>query len=369
MEQMQAVPKHIMFPSAMLIFIINSMQIGVGITAFSRFVYKYAKQDSWLAVLVAGIVAHIVIFCIYLTLRRYKEKDLFDIHTHLFGKWLGNALSILYIGYLFGYSITYIINLFAFTREYLFPDIPIWIIALLLLVLAVYAVYGGIRVLVGVCFLSVVFTVWITIVLLQIFQYFDWLSFLPVLENRFSDIGMGGYEMSFSLTGFEILYFVYPYVQGKNKANVYAQTGALLTNMIYLFFIVVSIGFYSEKGLKSTIWPSLNLFKIVNFPFLEQFEVVVISLMMLIILPNLSLLLWVVSKGSKKIIAVKQKTALFVASVLLFIGVQRFNTLPQISTYTEFFNLVSSIFSFIYPVVLLLFAIAIDKIRKKRRQA
>ncbi|UOY92866.1 spore germination protein [Ectobacillus sp. JY-23] len=362
----KTIPKHLMFPSGLLVIVIHTLQIGVGITGFSRLIFQYAKQDAWIAVIVAGLVAHVVVFVIVQTLKRFQGKGLFEIHVDLFGKWLGNALNFLYILYLFGYGITYIINYYAFVGEYLMQDMPIWFISVVMLILTIYTVKGGIRVVIGISLTTFLLTFWLFLVALQTLQYFDWLHFLPVFEASPNNLLQGAYEMSFSLTGFELLYFLYPYVGTKQTVHRYAQFAILFTNMVYLYTIIVTIGFYSDESLLKTIWPTLNLFKSVNFPFLEQFEVVLICMMMLVLLPNMSTLAWVVTKGLKETFRIKQTTALYTLSIIMFFITLFFKSRAQIGDYTEFFNTVTFIASFIYPVVLFIATLLIQTIRRRK---
>lgn len=364
----KTIPKHLMFPSALLLVVIHTLQTGVGITGFARFVFKHANQDSWIAVILAGGVAHLLILIIIQTLKRFNNMDLFDIHVHLFGKWIGNGLNILYMGYLFSYAITYIINYYAFASEYLMPDYPIWLIAAMMLILAIYAVRGGIRIVLGVCLISFLFTDWLFLVLAQTLTYFEPQHFLPILEASPKQLAMGTYQMSFSLTGFELLYFLYPYASEKKTVHRYSQWSIFLTNVLYLWTMILTVGFYSKTGLIKTIWPTLNLYKAVSFPFLEQFEMIVISFMILILLPNMSVLLWVVSKGVKKVTSVKQTIALYVLCGCILVISLLFKTYSRISKYTDFFNLVSLYASFIYPIVLFALSWLIQIIRKKRQK-
>ncbi|MDG4656357.1 GerAB/ArcD/ProY family transporter [Ectobacillus antri] len=192
------------------------------------------------------------------------------------------------------------------------------------------------------------------------------MHFLPIFEASPHNLLQGMYEMSFSLTGFEILYFLYPYAGTKKTVHRYAQFAIFLTNVVYLYTITITIGFYSDESLLRTIWPTLNLFKSVNFPFLEQFEVVLICMMMLVLLPNMSTLVWVVTKGLKEIFTIKQTTALYIVGIVMFFITLFFKSRAQIGDYTEFFNTVTFIASFIYPVVLFVATLLIQAIRRRR---
>ncbi|WP_054754214.1 GerAB/ArcD/ProY family transporter [Piscibacillus salipiscarius] len=51
------------------IFLISSIQIGVGVLGFQSYIVGYLKNDSWMAVIIAGILISILIFIIYKILK------------------------------------------------------------------------------------------------------------------------------------------------------------------------------------------------------------------------------------------------------------------------------------------------------------
>ncbi|MBO9129338.1 GerAB/ArcD/ProY family transporter [Bacillus sp. 165] len=367
MNEFKTIPKHLMFPSSLLFFVITTLQVGVGITNFPRILFIDTGQDSWISVILAGLLTHITLFIIVRILSRYDQQDLYDIHKILFGKKISVIVNGCIIVYLISSALSILLGYFEIIRAFLFEDAPMWLVITVMITLTIYAVFGGIRVIVGVAFVSFLLTTWLLPVMVQSIEYFDYLHFFPVLEANPKELALGTYHMTFALTGFEILYFFYPYAQDKRKAGIYAQLGALCTNLIYLYVMVLNLGFYSNQQLEKTLWPSLSLFKVIRFPFLEQFEVLIVSLFMLVILPNFTTLFWSASKGMKKLLPVRQKTGIFICAFTIIIAAFFFNTSVQINSYTTWFSKIAFYFIYIYPLFLFLFSIVFEKIRNKKK--
>ena len=66
--------------------------------------------------------------------------------------------------------------------------------------------------------------------------------------------------------------------------------------------------YFSEEYLKHTNWPSISIMKIAEFPIIERFEIVVVSIWFLLALPNICIKLWAACRGARKITNIKQRT-------------------------------------------------------------
>ena len=88
-----------------------------------------------------------------------------------------------------------------------------YILGGLLLILAIYTVLGGIRIVVGVSFIFFFLTQWVHFLMIQPILNFDILHFQPVLKASFYEIVSGAKSTSYTMMGFELLFFIYPFIQ------------------------------------------------------------------------------------------------------------------------------------------------------------
>jgi spore germination protein AB len=348
-------PKALMFNAFFIMFVIHVAQTGVGIAGLPRVVFIATGQDAWISVLLAGVLLSICMVIIVLLLKNYESADLFGIHKDLFGKWIGGFLSIIYMGYLFVVAYLVIMHYTEMVQAWIFPQMPTWLLTGLLIFLTVYAVLGGVRIIVGVCFMTFILTAWLIFIIAAPLKYMDYTHFFPIWNHSLKEIGTGIYKTSFSVIGFELLLFFYPYVKDKKKVLKYSLIGIAYTTMIYFVVTFVSIGFFSEMTLKKTIWPVLSMFKIVRIPNLERFEFIAVSYWMLIILPNICLYFWAATRGIKRVFGYKHRKMIYVFAILLWLCNFFIDQRIEMNTFTDRMAHVSFGLTFIYPAVLLAF--------------
>lgn len=345
-------PERLLFNAFLVMFILHTAQTGVGIAGLPRIIYKEANRDAWISVLLTGVLVSIVIFLMVKMLESYESADLYGIHMDIYGKWVSKAFNLLYIIYYL--SVTYVIlmNYIEMVQAWIFPKMPTWLLMGLLLFLMVYGVLGGIRVVVGIAFLGLILAFWLLFMIYTPIKYMDFNHLQPVLTSSGKEILMGIYKSSFSIIGFELLLFIYPYVKEKKKVLKYALIGAGYSTFLFTLVTVVSIGFFSEDALLKTIWPVLSMFKILRIPNLERFEFIAVSFWMLVILPNICLFFWTATRGMKRVFNFSQKKAIYIFSTLLWVLSLVVSDRLTMNTLTDKVGTTSFILVFIYPCLL-----------------
>jgi spore germination protein (amino acid permease) len=341
----------LLFNAFLIMFLIHDTQTGVGIVGLPRIVYLEAKHDAWISVLLGGMTSAVVLAMIVLMLRKYDSADLYGIQVDVFGKWIGNAMNTMYMLYMTLSFFVILMNYIEIVQVWIFPELPTWQISFALILLTIYAVNGGIRVVVGVAFLSVLGTIWLYFVLVVPIQYSDPKNLLPILNVDLKHIVKGIYKTSFSLMGFELIMFFYPYVKDKKKVFLFSQIGNFFTTIFFVLVTMLSITFF-ENSLARTIWPVLSMFKIVRLPNLERFEFIAVSFWMVIILPNMCCYLWAASKGFNRIINWKQRKGIWILGLLVWGGSFFIKSRYQMNQVTDFIAQLGFFAAFCYPVLL-----------------
>ncbi|MCG6171379.1 spore germination protein [Anoxybacillus sp. LAT_35] len=354
---MMKTPKERLSINAYLVFfLVHTAQIGLGIVGVQRVIFVEARQDAWIAVLLSGLWIHLIVFVMYRTLKLTEHDNLFSIHTFVYGRvlgWIVNAAVVVY--FLMAYT-SILLGYVEMALTWIYPDFPLWGGTLILVVLTVYALYGGgFRLVAGVSFLTFFMTIWIVIVAFQPLKYAEWIHLLPILEATPKQMANGVLKTAYTMLGFEVLYIIYPFVKEKDRVHRYAQLGVLLTTFLVAVVTVIAITFFSPKQLDVTIWASLSMFTIVKFPFIERFEYVVIPLWLLVILPNLLMFMWAMTRGGKALFHIKQKYLLFVFACVAYALALFFEKRATINELIDKVGYYGFGFSFIYPFFLYMF--------------
>jgi spore germination protein (amino acid permease) len=342
----------ILINSFLLFFIIHSAQTGVGLVGLPRIVYLEVKHDGWIAVFLAGVITAVVLWFMIMMLKQYDSADLYGIHMDVFGKWVGSFLSIIYMIYLTASYFVIIMNYIEIVQVWIFPNLPSWELAFVLILLSVYAVFGGIRILAGVAFLSVVGTAWLALILFVPIRYVDTTHVFPIMNTDMLNLFKGIKSTTLSMMGLELILFIFPFVKEKKKVMLFAQLGNLYTTLLFTIVTLVAIMFFASDSLEKIIWPVLSMFKIVRLPNLERFEFIAVSFWMLIILPNMCLYLWAASKGFSRVLHRKQKWGILIIATLTFIASFFIKIRYQMNIVTDIVAQAGFLLAFCYPVML-----------------
>jgi spore germination protein AB len=313
----QTVPERLQISPFIAAYVVMSMQIGIGVLGFQRLISKDAGYDSWIMVLVAGLVTNLSVWLIY-KICEFVQGDVLSANVFVFGKIIGNSINTLFIIYFALTCVTVLGNLIEIIRTWVFLDLNPFSFALVYLLLGVYIVFGGFRAVSGVAFFATVIPSYLLLTFGFALWYGDFTNMLPVFDHSIGDMLKSGYHMSTSYLGFEVLLFFYPFIKKPGQSKKWVHIGLLVTTLVYTSLAVISFAYFPPALLERSIWATLEMWKIVRFPFVERFEYVGIANWTLIILPNVAVSLWAASRGIKRVYGIKQKKAvLFIALLCL----------------------------------------------------
>ncbi|ANE48934.1 hypothetical protein SY83_14495 [Paenibacillus swuensis] len=343
-----------MFSAYLLMFVIHDAQVGVGLPGFQRVIYEAAGHDAWVSVIIAGIYVQVLTWMIIKTLELSGGKDLFDIHRHVYGKIIGDTFNFVMVLYYLFATIVSVRNYVEMVQIWLFPYTPTWVISLLMTCLAFYGVSGGLRTIVGSSVVFVSMTLWMAVLLYFPLVYSDWDHLFPLLESDVPHLLEGSMKMSLTIVGFEILYFIYPFIRNKEKTQLYSQIGVLSVTLLNLFVMFVTLVFFSGGELLKTGWATFTMLKVIQFPFLERFEYLGVSLWLVIVITNLMVFSWIATRGLKRIFSWKQKNSLYGFMGLAWILSSFIETRIEVDMLNNLFSQCSFYLILLYPVVLYL---------------
>jgi spore germination protein (amino acid permease) len=327
-------------------YLIHSMQVGVGILGFERIIAQSAGQNAWIAVIIAGIIMIGLVFLSYRILNRGKN-DIVAIHHDVFGKWIGGMFSLYFILY---YAILVLVILRTYVeviQVWVFPDVGAWVFLLIILLIAYYYVIGGFRVVTGISFLGVIYGLPLLLVMYFPLKNGHLGNLLPLFDVTFRELYEATKGMTLNFLGFEVLFMFYPFIKKAPKSEKWAYFAVIFSTFIYLVTLLVTFVYFSQEQLKTTIWATLSLWKIVDLTIIERFEYVGICIWFFVILPNICIGLWCASRGMHRLFSIRQKTSLrficllVLLSALFFRDRQLVDTLndivSQIGLYTIYF--------------------------------
>lgn len=300
-------------------FIIISSQNGIGLLGFQNLIAKNAKHDGWIVVLFMGISLHIVLWFIYKILQG-DNKDIITIHNEFFGKLFGNIITIFISLYFFGVTITVFRTYLEIIQVWAFPSVSIWELGILMLIIIYYIVSGGFRVVTGICFLFAL----IPSILFLFSLYFPMKfsninNILPIFNLSFIDFMKAFKESSSIFFGFETLLIYFPLLKNGHNSKKWANIALIFTTILLTSVALVSLTYFSIGQLVNSKWPTLEMTKIIELPFVERFEFIFIFSWLAVIIPTISLYLWSICRIYKKLFNIKPRITLINALALILV--------------------------------------------------
>lgn len=350
-----------------LFFAFSSLQIGVGLMGGTQYVFQYAKQDAWLSIIIAYLAMVLVVSVMFVILNQYKNADIFGIQVDLFGKWIGKLFGLVYVLY-FGIALlSVLLTYIEVIQIFIYPTLPSYVIGALLLILVAYSILGGLRIVIGVCFIFFLLSQVLWIFVYDPLSRSDWGHFMPMFQASLPDLLQGAKATTYTFAGFEILFLLYPFISNKEKAKLPAFLGITFTAFVFVITTIVVIGYFSLERVTHIEWPFLSSFRSVSFSFLERLDYIVIVEWMMVIIPNNVLLMWAVIHGLKRLFNIPSKPTLFVACTLFLIAAIVIKHDQQILRLTDFVAQIGFWIIFVYPFILLVL-VFLKKWIKRRKE-
>ncbi|MFD1020901.1 GerAB/ArcD/ProY family transporter [Thalassobacillus hwangdonensis] len=311
------IPANLLITPVYVFLLIHTMQVGVGILGFERYIAKDAGYDAWISILVGGVVIHLLLWMIYRILKN-TDGDIVTVHQYVFGKYIGSLFNLVVAIYFLLLCLTVFRTFIEVIQVWVFPQLQIWLFSIVFLGLMYYIVIGGVRVITGMALMSLLLGL-----PLLLFKYFPIKAgkvdnVYPIIDHSIMELLASTKATTLSFLGIELLLVFYPFIKNKQASIKWAHFGVFYTTMIYLSTALVTFIYYSEEQLDHVIWPTVTLWKIVDFTFIQRFEFVGIAAWVVVVMPNVCLALWGASRIPKRMFRVKQRHVIWVFLLLLF---------------------------------------------------
>jgi spore germination protein AB len=362
---MNPVPENRKISPFIVLFLIHSIQVGVGVLGYQRVIAKSAGYDAWISVIVAGLLTNGIVFLIYKVVQS-GGGDLIEANKTAFGKWIGKCFDLVYLLYFCLIAVTITRTYIEVVQVWMYPRLEPWAFSLLFFLLVIYVVNGGLRTVAGAAFFGTVLPAYLVLTFGFTFPFSDFRNLLPVFDHTVLEMLRSTRDMTLSFLGYETLLIFYPYISKGEKSQKWAHLGLLLTTSVFTILTFVSFAFFSEGQLEKTVWATLSMWKIVELPFVERFEYIGIANWCLIILPNVCISLWCASRIAKRSFKMHQRKTLMVLAAVCLIAVSFIQERNQINTLNDITSQVGFYLNFGFLPFLLLMIFIMKKVKRKK---
>jgi spore germination protein AB len=360
----QPVPERLQISPFLVLYLIMSMQIGIGVLGYQRIIAKGAGYDAWISVLGAGLSIHIIIWMIY-KICGTVEGDIVAAHAYVFGKKIGNLVSTIFIVYLLIFALAVLRTFIEVIQVWMFPEMSVFWFSAVFLLLSVYIVFGGFRTVAGIAFFCIVLPSYLLLTFGFALKYAEFRNLLPMFDHSMKEYMTSAYNMSLTYIGFEIPIFFYPFIKDAPKSQKWAHLGVFLTTMVYTILAIITFTYFSEAQLAKSIWATLEMWKIVSMPFVERFEYIGIANWNLIILPNICIALWGSSIILKRAFKLRQRKGVIILAIFCLIAINFFDTRAKINFLNDWTGKIGFGITYLYIPFLFAATMIAKKVKNK----
>jgi len=257
--------------------------MGVGVLTLPRELAEQAGTDGWMVIIISWFLATMASLIIIQIMKKYPNGTILDLLTHYFGKWIGRVATIIFALYFALLANVIFIREALFIQAWILPRTEVYVLILLLSIPSYQIARKNINILGRYSEFVFFMTLWTIIIYLIPLKYAHWLHLFPVLKEGWLPILTTVKTSIFSFLGFEIAFFLYPFLQKKEKASM----GVVIANTLSLLaFLMVTIGafiFYSPDEITIYNEPTIEMLKVLEFKFIERLEIVFFSFYLFVI--------------------------------------------------------------------------------------
>ena len=298
-----------------------SMEVGMTVLLTMTPAISDAKQDAWISMLLAGIVAVAITFIAVKLSLLYPHQTFIQFSQTILGKWLGRVIVIPY--FLMWYSVTGIIlrQSSDFIHLALFHKTPLWVIVLIPLIAMVYLTYkGGIEG-IGRCseFIGPIIFLSIIAVLILNYPNLHWQRLLPI----YADSGwlpiLKGSVSPLSFLGESVMMTMLLAFMSKPQHGLSRALWGVEMASIFIAFSTLSV-ILTFGNLAANMWyPFFDMARFVSFmEFIQNIDAVIVIVWLLSVFVKSSLYLFITSYGTAQWLGVKdwRKLIWFVSPIV-----------------------------------------------------
>lgn len=341
------------------------LTIGTSILVTPIGLARVAREDAWMASL-CSLAINLVMVLMYIGLTRlYPGRSLYEINEAVLGKWLGKALTVLYLYYALVLCGTMVGDLGFFMTSEMMPETPIETIQLIFVVAVVMCARLGVIVLARFGELMFPWVLFFFLILvLTLIPQVQWNHIKPVLDDGWPPVLKAGLSAAMFQELVVMLSFFSLLKHKKNGGQAFiwgtVTGGLVLTTIVLLSILVLGI----EQTENST-FPAYALAKTINVGnFLQRVEGILITIWVLTFFIKVSLVFISILQGFQSLFGLKSQSHLIYPLAVLAIVIA-WNTYINTVYVNDMIRRVWSPYSVLHLLVIPLILYLIGLVRRK----
>lgn len=250
--------------------------IGTGILIVPSVLATEAKQDAWIAAIVGTVIGLLVIWLFTTISLWFPHLTYIQINEKIFGKWIGKAVSMLFVSMAILYTSSLLYYSATFIMTNMMPNTPIVALNILMMGIVVMGVRLGLETIARSAeIFIVVFFVLFLVLVVFISPQIKFESLQPVFEAGTKTIVQSSiYFITSSSVNAIVLLMIFPALINKVKqAKKSFLLGNLIGGIFIFIFTFLSVSVVGADDTARQIYPTYELAKRINVgDFVQRIE-------------------------------------------------------------------------------------------------
>lgn len=280
--------------------------IGLTIMFLPQQAAEYAGIDGTFSTFSAGILSIIMVGIIITLSLRFPNQTIIEYSQQILGKYLGKIHGAMIMLYSL-VSFSYILRGFADAMKVLLlPKTPLEVTMICMLLISLYCVHGGISTIARTCEIFL-FPILIVISFILIFNLpkVHLYRYRSSFSNGIMPIIRCSVEITSAYFGYEILYFLLPFMQNKKRAMVSGIKGMMFPILIYSLLVFIMIGIMGPKFTSELVYPTIHLAREIGIQLIECFDIFFIVFWILAVFSSLTSYLYMASISLTRLLGLR----------------------------------------------------------------
>ncbi|MFA9557234.1 GerAB/ArcD/ProY family transporter [Evansella sp. AB-rgal1] len=336
--------------------LVYMIQSAVTLFSIPRLVIEAFGTNGWVGIFILSFIGVVNILLINQVYIKGKGQDVLDILEENLHRVLLYPLYICMI-LMFGAIAVFVAKYYMFIiKIFMFPHASSNLLLFFYLLLTVYMLTKGIY---NIGKITVVFfflTIWTVFLLIVALPEFKFQRMTPHFFQGDLDIVKKGIEVYVAFLGYELVLFLFPYMEQNSRQTKAILIGHLFTTFIYTTACIVTLGFYGNEVIEKIMYPIIKQLKYIRAPFLERMEHLTLSLFLIKVVITVVMYYWVALKISERIAPFAKSTLFkFVFVFSTYFSLFLIDVPSDLFKVMEYVNVPEIILSFSLPLLLLFF--------------
>ncbi|MFE0508127.1 GerAB/ArcD/ProY family transporter [Peribacillus butanolivorans] len=354
--------------SRQLTILVILYTIGDSILVIPSIVASEAKQNGWVSGIFSVAIAPLLVVFLYDALRKcYPDLTLVEYSQKILGKWLGIAISLLFISYFFITTATYLREIGDFMTSQIMPDTPIQVIMFLFMSIVLMSARLGLEPLARSAEILFPFVViLLSSLMILLLPEIKFQNLQPVWEGGVKPVIRGSIPfIVFPFIEPVAVLMILPFVSQKDRIRKSLFVGQLLAGSVLIIITMLAILVLGVDLTAKEIYPSYKLAQKINIAnFLTRLEAILAIIWFITIFIRFSLFFYVTVLGLAQTLKLQDYRPLvfpFGMILIVFTLIMAPNTVYYSNFISDIWPFYAMTFGFLLPLLLL----TIAKVHKK----